>query len=264
MKKKLGVVLALFALMALLAATVPASAATVGEGASVTGVSPNLKGIKDANGNYPKDGSGNLTTGFPCQGGGNPDGGDAISYFATHAQNAQDGTPKYGCDGDIYGHLLSASGPGNTANFSGSGVDSGSGRAFSVHGTGSISGSYTYSEPCQVVGPAGKQSGTGEAQGTLTISLTTGGGVVNNIPFVASGVSPIKIAVHFWWSRVGVTAVVGIRGANVTAGSQTANDPDATGLAGALFVPTESPNCNDANHPAEGSINIFSGTLSEG
>lgn len=225
---------ALTASALLVSSAVPAGALpTPGTSASVTAISPNLNG-------KPSDPS--LLDGFPCEGGGDA-ALDAITEFAA-GRNVS-----YLCSGTI--NTSGVPVVGNLATFSGAGTWG------SFTGTGTISGIYTYSEPCQTT-PAGKESGTGEASGTLTLTLS-GTGVF--------GVQPITSAVislNFWWSRVGLSAVVGIKGATITTAKGTANDPEATGLSAAVFIPTKSPNCNAVGHPAPADINIFSGALTIG
>lgn len=188
----------------------------------------------------------NLTSNFPC--------GSAFLAFDAIIKYVGNDTTGYGCSGTIYADALTAP---NRAVFSGHGKTSAL-APFSVTGVGSIAAAYTYAEPCQDVdgaGPAPTEAVTGEAIGTLTLSL--------NPAVTSGGVGPTNVITNFWWSRVGLTAIVGLRGLTAS-GTLNATDANAAGLAAAIFIPTASPNCLSPSVPDAGDIIIASGTLSVG
>jgi hypothetical protein len=223
--------LAMLALVAVLATGVMPAGAAPGAGAGLTVLSPLLD------------------NGFPCQGGGGP----VVHSFQKWIAN-QPGLDPSICTGSIY---TAGGGAQNSASFAGAGV---AGQPYSIAGTGSISGAYLYSEPCQAT-PAGNEAGTGEAYGTLTLTLNT---AIGN--FGATPITNGSVKVNFWWSRVGLTAIVGIRGVELKAnnGAITVNDANALGAAAAIFIPASAPNCNQPGVPGPGAINILSGTLTAG
>jgi hypothetical protein len=239
--RKVTLLAAPLAIVAMLAFGVTPAGAVEGVGSSVTVISPNLSG------------------GFPC-----PGGGALLTAFQNYV-NGQKGLAPSGCTGSIYS--------GATAAFSGAGVDS-SNNPYAFAGVGTIAGSYYYSEPCQngvvVPLPGDPQPLVGEAYGAPGSPSTTGG-LHTTIP-TATGFAGVnhtlinngKIDVNFWWSRVGVTAIIGLRDlrASFNNGSLTVNDATARGLAAAVFVPIYQPNCTGGVHPTQpGDIEIVSGTL---
>lgn len=251
--RKLLVLVAILAAMVLIGGLAPVSAAPQpGGGVGATALSPQLTGIPHVHTLPPfnvfpyHDHAGD---GFPCAGG----GGIALDAIGNWASST---AVSYGCLGFIYPGGVP--GVSNEADFAGAGVNGGT--PWSFAGRGTISGTYTYSEPCQVI-LGNNEAATGEAAGTLTLTLT-GVGVVGFTPITAA-----KVTVGFFWSRVGLTAIVGLQGAIIDATSPNlapVTDSQATGLAAAVFVPNPPPNCNVVSDPPAGAINIFSGTLSVG
>lgn len=235
MRKLIVIIVALAAMAALIA--VPAGAAP-GVGGGLTVVSPNLD------------------NGFPCQGGG---AGGLVSFQKFLANQA--GLTPTPCTGTIY--------PGSTATFFGSGTTP-TGGTYSFGGSGTIAGSYFYSEPCQttqvgdtpVSGESYGAPGAPDLNGGLTLTLPTAVGVVDQTP-----VTSAVVRVAFWWSRVGVTAVVGIRNirSTIQPGNITINDANATGLAAAVFVPVNQPACTGGPFPTHpGDVEIVSPSLTTG
>ena len=213
--------------------TGPAGALNAGGGTGVTLLSPNL------------------TSNFPCNGGGSGLPMDAISRYAAGNSNG------YSCGGSLYTTI--GNGVPNVAAFSGSGHDVAvPGNTFSFTGAGSVSSSYTYTEPCQAVVPGSPGAEWGDAHGTLVLSVR-GSGLFNTTP-----IDSATISTEFWWSRVGLTAVVALKGSTVSTPAGSLTDPDARGVAPAIFIPTEAPNCTTANVPAAGSVIIASGSLTLG
>jgi hypothetical protein len=188
-----------------------------------------------------------LTDQFPCQGG----GGLALDSFSNFLGIG--GQSTYTCHGALY---PPGAGAQNSASVVLAGVDATTSTPYSFAGTGNIGGAYTYSEPCQDPdGDGAKDSLSGEAEGVLTSTLT-GAGVIGSTP-----VTDITVAVGFKWSRVGFNAIIGLKGAKITAGSTVIDDPSALGVAAAVFIPSALPNCAIVDHPGPGAINIVSGTL---
>ncbi|MDQ1403168.1 MAG: hypothetical protein QOG03_1484 [Actinomycetota bacterium] len=191
-----------------------------------------------------------LNSKFPCAGGG---GGQPLDAIGKYPSGAAAG---YSCAGTIYSTL----GPGtgrNVTTFVGGA--SGGGHTFSFAGQGALSGNYGYTEPCQT-GPDGSNGATyGDAQGTLTITVT-GTGLFDTTPITSATISS-----GFWWSRVGLSAVIGLKGATVTTSAGSVSDPGAQGISAAAFIPASGlPDCSNANIPAAGSIVISSGALTLG
>lgn len=248
MRASQRVLLVALALVALAAVAMPAGAAP-GVGASVQGISPHL------------------TSGFPCQA--TQVESPALDALQQYAGAAADNNYNP-CVGDI--NPGGAAGVGNLATFAGVGRTA-AGEPYALQVRGTLTGNYTYSEPCQET-PAGREAGTGEARGLqsenlgtptspipggLTIS-GTGAGVINGAP-----VTNASVTVDFYWSRVGLTAIVGVRNVTlVVNGVNKGSDPAARGLAAAAFIPAQSPNCNAPSVPAAGAINIYSGTITAG
>ncbi|MFN2640865.1 MAG: hypothetical protein ABR548_03075 [Actinomycetota bacterium] len=218
----------------------PAGAANIGAGETIT--SPNLV--------------------FPCLGAGA--NVDAMTTFSKWAQG-QAPSSLSGCSGSLF----SGGGALNSAGFAGTNGSS------TVAGAGTVSGAYNYSEPCSDAAPVVGTtfSGeTGEAYGTLTLSLAN---AVGAYPTPVTG--PATVKVNFFWSRVGVVALVGLGSADITQGSHetkvgfTGTQPAAfddrfkSGAAAAAFgvLPTRLLNgCGTGPAVAPNDIIITSGTLS--
>jgi len=227
-------------LLAAAAATVVSSAGLVGTapvGADTTaGLGVGLTVI-----------SPDLTDLFPCQGGGTA----ALDSFSKFLGIG--GQDTYGCNGTLY---PAGGGAQNSSSFATSGVDATTGTPYSFVGTGTITGNYTYSEPCQTSPVDGSKSSlSGEAEGLLT-STVTGAGFVGTTP-----ITDATITVGFKWSRVGFNAIIGIKGVTLSSTAGTISDPAATGVSVAVFVPSSLPDCTQQNHPDPGAINIVSLTL---
>ena len=197
-----------------------------------------------------------LTKGFPCG-----LGNKSVLYSFTKFVNNQ--VPAFGsCTGDIY---QTTPAPNNTAAFLGIGqATSGpyAGKKVYIQGTGKLQAAYKYEEPCQNVG--GKKPLGGEAYGTITLTLSSARTIVNNTQVVNG---PVKTIVTFWWSRVGVIAIVGLRSFKADIGnnlSYDVNEPKAVGLAVALFTETANQvlaGCAPGPVPPPGQIRITSATL---
>lgn len=195
-----------------------------------------------------------LTAGFPCG------LGNKAPLFA-FTKFVGGGAAVLPCSGDIY---QSTPAPQNTAALVGFGTAKTgpyAGKRVYIEGSGKLQAAYKYEEPCTNVG--GKKPISGEAYGTITLTLTNARALIGNQ--VVNG--PIKTVVKFWWSRVGVTAIVGLRSFTADLGNngtQDINEPGAIGLAVALF--TESANqalagCTPGPIPGPGAIRITSLTL---
>jgi len=226
------------ALVAFFAVSAIPVGAAPGAGSGVQTVSPKLDGH-------------NGLDGFPCAGGGGA-AFDALSQFLGLAKPSP-----YTCTGTLYPNPPVLP---DSASFFGSGVQS-DGTPYALSGLlGTINGAYTYSEPCQST-PTGDAALTGEAQGTLTSDIPNATGMIGATP-----VTEAQVTVDFWWSRVLLNAVVGVRNITITYnnGAGTLVDPAAEGLAVAVFVPAKQPVCGSPYQPAPGDINILSGTITVG
>lgn len=196
-----------------------------------------------------------LTNGFPCQPSAPANILPAFDALARYAQNQS--VTYTGCSGDIYSTAQGAINSGTTA---GSGVNAGDANTpYSVAGAnGTFSATYTYAEPCQQVGSM-QEALSGEANGTLTVSGTATG------RYGSASVTSGSTSARFWWSRVGLTAVVGLRDITITlsttAGTKVIHETTARGLAAAVFIPTQSPNCANVAVPPANAIIIASPSL---
>lgn len=162
-----------------------------------------------------------------------------------------------------YGNIYQPGGLNvNNATLNLEGVNLSNNTPYSVKGSsGVFDAHYTYAEPCQISPSGSKSSTTGEAIGWTKVTASAGG-----LPIGVYGLAPVTSAVFqakFWWSRVGVTAVVRIADAYVelVAGGQTIvlRDTGAVGLATAIFIPAGGlPDCNNPNHKDPNAVVIVS------
>lgn len=198
----------------------------------------------------------NLSSGFPC---GNS-AVDAFDAFQRYFGNSTDPYP--GCSGSIY-----TSGAANAATVSAGGLH-GAGttiKEWGVSGIGNISAVYSYNEPCQPTA-SGPQALTGEAIGTLTVA---GPALVGR--YGDAVVSGASVSANFWWSRVGLTVIVGLRDVaadlSVTGvGAKHVHNPFAAGIATALFLPQVAPDCSAPTKPtpAPNEIVVVAGAIELG
>lgn len=233
-KRSMVVALGLALVSVLALGTMPANAAATISGSAAALLSPRL------------------SDGFPCGDSSLP-ALDALAKYATGNSTGYSQCPN--------GLIWSSGGAVNVGNTTGQGVAA-DGSAYAVAGlAGTFDAKYSYSEPCQPANSGTQAAGTGEAIGTL---WTQGGasGRYGNYS-VTSG----KVQAKFWWSRVGLTAIIGLKDVTITlqttgpGTTRVIHDVKARGIAAAVFIPTDPPDCAKQKVPGANGIIIASPEL---
>jgi hypothetical protein len=185
----------------------------------------------------------NLGGGSPCHvGGPSVPPGDAIQQWLGVAVNSS-----YPCGGSIYGGSV------NAGDIVIAGFDAANGTPYEIVAQGSLTGAYTYVQPC-----VSGQSVQFEAKGSLQLNSTAAVGTYGAIP-----ITSVQISSQFWWSSFEASGLVATRGVHIVlnGGAIVVDDSHAESLGPILTLMAQLPNCSAPSVPSPGNMNVFFQTV---
>lgn len=181
---------------------------------------------------------------------------DAIGLWAVTQPSPDWDNDRYApCFGDLYS---AAEGATNAGVFAGAGINhkdtipplmplDDAHIKFASTLPATVTASYTYSEPCYVLPGGSREALTGEAIGQIRVSGPAIGTQGTN-----TLVTSASVINKFWWSRVGLVALIGLDDTIVDLNIGAAPDPfrirTSAGLGAAVFMPLTAPNCAAVVH----------------